>query len=189
MVKVPNPPWTPCHHPHLAQAINTVPPEPAPAAAVVVVHHALLFGRWHGMLMEAPTPSTTAIAGQANTSPLTMVNAAPATDKLGNVSPAGSTGTMQFSDNAGSESGEEQKCRTSAASKLSLSRSPRRRHKVSVLPEEYDASSGHTPPGFEGTWRETNARCGTARPLVPGHISSPRVPPGPFYVDTPPSKK
>jgi hypothetical protein len=39
------------------------------------------------MLMEAPTPSTTAIAGEANTSPLTMVN-----DKLGNVSPAGSTG-------------------------------------------------------------------------------------------------
>jgi hypothetical protein len=97
------------------------------------------------------------------------------------VSPAGSTGTMQFSDNAGSESGEEQKCRTSAASKLSLSRSPRRRHKVSVLPEEYDASSGHTPPGFEGTWRETNARCGTARPLVPGQTSSPHVPPGPFY--------
>jgi hypothetical protein len=72
---------------------------------------ALLFGRWHGMLMEAPTPSTTAIAGEVSTSPLTMVNAAPATDKLGNVSPAGSTGTMQFSDSAGSESGEEQNLR------------------------------------------------------------------------------
>ena len=137
------------------------------------------------MLMEAPTPSTTAIAGQANTSPLTMVNAAPATDKLGNVSPAGSTGTMQFSDNAGSESGEEQNLRDINAELESVPKTPTK----TVLPEEYDASSGHTPPGFEGTWRETNARCGTARPLVPGHTSSPRVPPGPFYVDTPPSKK
>ena len=137
------------------------------------------------MLMEAPTPSTTAIAGQANTSPLTMVNAAPATDKLGNVSPAGSTGTMQFSDNAGSESGEEQNLRDINAELESVPKTP----KKTVLPKEYDASSGHTPPGFEGTFRETNARCGTARPLVPGHTSSPRVPPGPFYVDTPPSKK
>ena len=116
MVKVPRPPWTPCNHPHLArEAINTrvrygfTPREPAPAAAVVAPYHALLFRRWHGMLMVALTPSTTAIAaiaGEADTSPLTVVNAAPATDKLGNVSPAGSTGTMQFSDNAGSESGE-----------------------------------------------------------------------------------
>jgi hypothetical protein len=51
------------------------------------------------MLMEAPKPSTTAIAaiaGEADTSPLTVVNAAPATDKLGNVSPAGSTGTLRL---------------------------------------------------------------------------------------------
>ena len=140
------------------------------------------------MLMEAPTPSTTAIAavaGEADTSPLTMVNAAPATDKLGNVSPAGSTGTKQFSDYAGSESGEEQNLRDINAELESVPKTP----KKTVLPKEYDASSGHTPPGFEGTWRETNARCGTARPLVPGHTSSLRVPPGPFYVDTPPSKK
>ena len=140
------------------------------------------------MLKEAPTPSTTAIAaiaGEADTSPLTVVNAAPATDKLGNVSPAGSTGTMQFSDYAGSESGEEQNLRGINAELESAPMTP----KKTVLPEGYDASSGNTPGGFEGTWREVNARCGTDRPLVPGHTSSPRVPPGPFYVDTPPSKK
>ena len=114
-----------------------------------------------------------------------MVNAAPATHKLGNVSPAGSTGTMQFSDYAGSESGEEQNLRGIKAELESVPKTPTK----TVLPEEYDASSGNTPPGFEGTWRETNARCGTDRPFVPGHTSSPRVPPGPFFVDTPPSKK
>jgi hypothetical protein len=146
------------------------------------------------MLMEAPTPSTTAIAavaGEADTSPLTMVNAAPATDKLGNVSPAGSTWAPCSSritpvrPLTGSESGEEQNLRDINAELESVPKTP----KKTVLPKEYDASSGHTPPGFEGTFRETNARCGTARPLVPGHTSSPRVPPGPFYVDTPPSKK
>ena len=61
--------------------------------------------------------------------------------------------------------------------------------KKTILPADYDASSGNTPVGFEGTYREVNARCNTERPLVPGHTSSPRVPPGPFYVDTPPSCK
>ena len=81
------------------------------------------------MLMEAPTPSTTAIAavaGEADTSPLTMVNAAPATDKLGNVLPAGSTGTMQFSDNAGSESGEEQNLRDINAELESVPMTPKK---------------------------------------------------------------
>ena len=81
------------------------------------------------MLMEAPTPSTTAIAavaGEADTSPLTMVNAAPATDKLGNVSPAGSTGTKQFSDYAGSESGEEQNLRDINAELESVPMTPKK---------------------------------------------------------------
>jgi hypothetical protein len=76
---------------------------------------------------------------------------------------------MQFSDYAGSESGEEQNLRGIKAELESVPKTPTK----AVLPEEYDASSGHTPPGFEGTWRETNARCGTARHLVPGHTSSP----------------
>ena len=94
---------------------------------------------------------------------------------------------MQFSDYAGSESGEEQNLRGIKAELESVPKTP----KKTVLPEGAATTrrSGHTPPGFEGIWRETNARCGTARPLVPGHTSSPRVPPGPFYVDTPPSKK
>ena len=58
-----------------------------------------------------------------------------------------------------------------------------------VLPEGYDASSGHTPPGWQGTWQEVNARCWTPHPMVPGHTASPSVPPGPFFVDTPPSCK
>ena len=62
-----------------------------------------------------------------------------------------------------------------------------------VLPKDYDASSGHTPPGWQGTWQEVNARCWTPRPMVPawvpGHTASPSVPPGPFFVDTPPSCK
>ena len=38
-----------------------------------------------------------------------------------------------------------------------------------VLPADYDVTSGWTPPGWEGTWQETNARCNTSRPGVPGH--------------------
>ena len=59
--------------------------------------------------------------------------------------------------------------------------------KKTVLPDDYDETSGNTPHGFEGTWREHNARLATDRPLVPGHTSTPSKPPGPFYVDTPPS--
>ena len=59
--------------------------------------------------------------------------------------------------------------------------------KKTVLPKDYDPSN--TPPGFEGTWREHNARLATDRPLVPGHTSTPSKWPGPFYVDTPPSFK
>lgn len=53
------------------------------------------------------------------------------------------------------------------------------------LPEDYDASSGNTPPGWEGTWRQDNARLATARPDVPGHTHTPSKPPGPWNVDTP----
>ena len=60
--------------------------------------------------------------------------------------------------------------------------------KKTVLPDDYDATSDNTPPGFEDTsWREHNARLATARPLVPGHTSTPSKWPGPFYVHTPPS--
>ena len=114
-----------------------------------------------------------------------MVNAAPTTDKQGSVSPAGSTGTAHFSAGGLESGGEEQILGAIVADLESVPKTPTK----TVLPEGYDASSGNTPPGFEGTWRELNARCGTDRPFVPGHTSSPRVPPGPFIVDTPPSKK
>ena len=95
------------------------------------------------------------------------------------MSPVGSMGTQGFADypcdylSEGSDEAE-------AAPKTPKA-------KKTILPEDYDATSGRTPPGWEGTWRETNARCGTDRPLVPGRTSSPRIPPGPFFVDTPPS--
>ena len=38
-----------------------------------------------------------------------------------------------------------------------------------ILPADYDPTSGWTPPGWQGTWRETSARCDTSRPGVPGH--------------------
>jgi hypothetical protein len=101
------------------------------------------------------------------------------------VSQAGSTSTAHFSASGSESGGEEEILDDTVAELESIPKTPTK----TVLPEEYDASTGNTPPGFEGTWRETNARCGTDRPFVPGHISSPRAPPGPFYVDTPTSKK
>jgi hypothetical protein len=187
MVKVTRPLWTPCHHPHLALAINAVP-RATPTPLRCRLHHALLFVGVASNSMQPTTPTTpaiSAIAGAADTSPLTMVNAAPATDKQGNVSPAGGTGTAHFLAGGSESGGEEQILGAIVAELESVPKTPTK----TVLPEEYDASSGNTPPGFEGTWRETNARCGTDRPFVPGHTSSPRVRPGPFYVDTPPSKK
>ena len=57
--------------------------------------------------------------------------------------------------------------------------------KKTVLPDDYDATTGNTPPGWEGSWMEVNARVNCDRPRVPGHTSSTSIPPGPFYVDTP----
>jgi hypothetical protein len=87
------------------------------------------------------------------------------------VSPAGSTSTAHFSAGGSESGGEEQILGAIVAELESVPKTPTK----TFLPEEYDASSGNTAPGFEGTWRETNARCGTDLPFVPGHTSSPRV--------------
>ena len=96
------------------------------------------------------------------------------TNNMGNVSvsPVGSTGSVSD----GNESQSPVKA---------VAATP----KKTVLPDDYDETSGNTPHGFEGTWREHNARLATDRPLVPGHTSTPSKWPGPFYVDTPPSSK
>ena len=127
---------------------------------------------------EETTPAVTKTTEMFAPSPLTVANAAKDTS-LGNTSPAGSTGTEKFNDYPSSDedAGAEQ---VEAATKTPAK---------TVLPENYDASSGNTPAGWEGTYRQANARCSTDRPFVPGHTSSPRVPPGPFFVDTPPSCK
>ena len=44
-------------------------------------------------------------------------------------------------------------------------------------------------PYLPGDWRVLNWRVSCDRPLVPGHTSTPSKPPGPFYVDTPPSSQ
>ena len=110
-----------------------------------------------------------------------MVNAAPTTDKQGSVSPAGSTGTAHFSAGGLESGGEEQILGAIVADLESVPKTPTK----TVLPEGYDASSGNTPPGWEGTWRQDNARLATARPDVPGHTHTPSKPPGPWNVDTP----
>ena len=58
--------------------------------------------------------------------------------------------------------------------------------KKTVLPDDYDSETGCTPY-MPGDWRVLNWRVSCDRPLVPGHTSTPSKPPGPFYVDTPPS--
>ena len=139
----------------------------------------------HCRHMEDTTP--TKKMGMADTSPGTVANAAQAAGiNPGTVSPMGSTGTEKFGDYL-SESGDEAEGGLSN-DKAVVGVAPKTPAKT-VLPDDYDASSGNTPAGFEGTWREVNARVNTTRDLVPGHTSSPRVPPGPFYVDTPPSAK
>ena len=120
------------------------------------------------------TPLVTKTVTLADTSPLTVATANQETNNMGNVSvsPVGSTGSVSD----GNESQSPVKA---------VAATP----KKTVLPNNYDETSGNTPHGFEGTWREHNARLATARPLVPGHTSTPSKWPGPFYVDTPPSSK
>ena len=64
--------------------------------------------------------------------------------------------------------------------------------KKTVLPDDYDSETGCTPY-LPGDWRVLNWRVSCDRPLVhalvPGHTSTPSKPPGPFYVDTPPSSQ
>ena len=130
---------------------------------------------------EQLTPAATRTTEVVGISPLTVANAAQDTNN-GNVSPVGSTGTMRFADHLESESSDVLEPQSPAAAPMTP--------KKTVLPDDYDATSDNTPPGFEDTsWREHNARLATARPLVPGHTSTPSKWPGPFYVDTPPSSK
>ena len=55
-----------------------------------------------------------------------------------------------------------------------------------VLADDYKAETGCTP---HDDWRILNHRVNCDRPNVPGHTSTPSKPPGPFYVDTPPSSQ
>ena len=123
---------------------------------------------------DDPTPLVTKTVALADTSPLTVATANQETNNMGNVSvsPVGSTGSVSD----GNESQSPVKA---------VAATP----KKTVLPDDYDETSGNTSHGFEGTWREHNARLATDRPLVPGHTSTPSKWPGPFYVDTPPSFK
>ena len=127
-------------------------------------------------IMET-TPFVTKTVALADTSPLTVATANQETNNMGNVSvsPVGSTGSV-------SDGNESQSPVKAVAA---TPNGP----KKTVLPDDYDETSGNTPHGFEGTWREHNARLATDRPLVPGHTSTPSKWPGPFYVDTPPSFK
>lgn len=110
----------------------------------------------------------------AGNTPVTVDAGKVPTNLVGNASPAGSAHTFDYPwYDSDAESTSENGVTP----------------KKTVLPEDYDATSGNTPPGFEGTWRQTNARVSTVRELVPGHTSTPSKAPGPFYVDTPPASK
>ena len=128
------------------------------------------------------TPLVTKTVALADTSPLTVATATESGDQqhgqrvVVSVSPVGSTHFPAGSVSDGNESQSPVKA---------VAATP----KKTVLPDDYDETSGNTPHGFEGTWREHNARLATDRPLVPGHTSTPSKWPGPFYVATPPSFK
>ena len=128
------------------------------------------------------TPIVTKTVEVAGISPLTEATAAQDTNNLGNTSPVGSTGTEKFADYLESESsdiGEQQ------LSPVKVE--PQKTPKKTVLPFDYDGSTGNTP--HQEGWRVTNHRVNYDRRNVPGHTSTPSKPPGPFYVDTPPSSK
>ena len=131
------------------------------------------------------TPAHNNTVAKINTTPLTMAAAAQVINEQGNVSPVGSTGTAYFTDTLSEHDFGKEPLKESTKAKEVAPKTP----KKTVLPDDYDATSGRTPHGFEDTWRQQNARLATARPLVPGHTCTPSKPPGPFYVDTPPPSK
>ena len=114
-----------CHHPHLALAINTVPPEPAPSRAALssvarradggtdTEHH----GHRRHRRRERPTPRL---------SPWSMLLRRPTQAGQRVASGQRSTGTMQFSGYAGSESGEEQNLRDTKAELESVPKTPKK---------------------------------------------------------------
>ena len=126
------------------------------------------------------TPAHNNTVAKINTTPLTMAAAAQVINEQCNVSPVGSTGTAYFTDTLSEHDFGEEPLKESTKAKEVAPKTP----KKTVLPDDYPSSTGCTP---YDDWRILNHRVNFVRPDVPGATSTPSKPPGPFYVDTPPS--
>ena len=122
----------------------------------------------------------TKTVAMGDTSPVTMATAAHQTNNLANMSPVGSTGTEKFADYEESECGEEQEqdLDVNTLPKQMPEKEPETPAKT-VLPEDYNATTGLTPSGFEG-WQIAHLRVNCDRPNVPGHSLK-----RPFCLETP----